>query len=515
MRISVLVVENVRNLRPQTLEPRERFNVFVGDNGQGKTNLLEAIYAVSSLRSFRTSRLADMIAFGGGAQRADSRSGEGDEGSEEDSRDDGSGPTDGRAFGTGDETTRPVGRGNGGDGGGLGAAMEAAGLDSSGLDAAARDNHPGLAAAALAAGLAGRDAKGAYGAGGDAMGEEVSAERALGEVAAAMSAFGPEAAAVAKRVLGDAAAAIVAAPAAVREARIRARVLKDEMTRVYEVVVGEHGRKVTLDGKAARPLARYFGGFNVVVFTPEDLQLPRGAPGERRRFLDRAVFNARPEYLASVQDYEKVLKQRNAILKMNAQGSMAPARVEEMLQIYDEQLAHLGLAVANARASLVEDLQPEVSAAFSAITHSERKASAQYVSKTAGQTIDAIIGHHKAGRMKDLATSSTQFGPHRDDLAFTLDGHDAGSFASQGQLRAIMLAWKTAELDVLSRVHGDQPILLLDDVSSELDPARNAYLFEHLANQAGQCFITTTHENHVLLTRDRANYRIENGLVTT
>jgi DNA replication and repair protein RecF len=533
VRISVLVVENVRNLRPQTLEPRERFNVFVGDNGQGKTNLLEAIYAVASLRSFRTSRLADMIAFGGSSQRARSQ-GE-DDGSDEEARDEGSGPTDGRALDGSDEATRPMpspsraggsgaGSGSGFDasGGpglsGLGAASVAAGLDSSGGRDAA-DPHPGLAAAALAAGLAGRDAKRAFGGLGDATGtfdgDEVSAERALGDVAAAMSTFGPEAAAVAKRVLGDAAAALTAVPAPLREARIRARVLKDDLTRVYEVIVGEHGRKVTLDGKAARPLARYFGGFNVVVFTPEDLQLPRGAPGERRRFLDRAVFNARPEYLASVQDYEKVLKQRNAILKMNAQGSMAPARVEEMLQIYDEQLAHLGLAVANARASLVEDLQPEVSAAFSAITHSERRASAQYVSKTAGQSVDAIIGHHKAGRMKDLATSSTQFGPHRDDLAFTLDGHDAGSFASQGQLRAIMLAWKTAELDVLSRVHGDQPILLLDDVSSELDPARNAYLFEHLANQAGQCFITTTHENHVLLTRDRANYRIENGLIST
>ncbi len=365
MRITVLTAENVRNLRPLTLEPRERFNVFVGDNGQGKTNLLEAIHAVSTLRSFRTTSLSDLIAFGA------------------------------------------------------------------------------------------------------------------------------------------------------TEARVGARVLKDELTRVYEVSIGPAGRKVTLDGKAARPLARYFGGFNVVVFTPEDLQLPRGTPGDRRRFLDRAVFNARPEYLAAVQDYEKVLKQRNAILKMYANETMTRDRVEEMLSLYDDQLAPLSLSVANARASLVEDLQPELSSAFSAITHSERKAHAHYVSKTAGVSIDAIVASHRAGRMKDLGTSSTQFGPHRDDLAFTLDGHDAGGFASQGQLRAIMLAWKTAELAILTRVHGDQPILLLDDVSSELDPARNAYLFEHLANQAGQCFITTTHEGHVLLSRDRANYRIENGQISS
>jgi DNA replication and repair protein RecF len=365
VRISVLTAENVRNLRPLTLEPRERFNVFVGNNGQGKTNLLEAIYAVAALRSFRTSRMADMIAFG--------------------------------------------------------------------------------------------------------------------------------------------------AP----EARVGARVLNEEMTRIYEVSIGPAGRKVTLDGKAARPLSRYFGGFNVVVFTPEDLALPRGAPSDRRRFLDRAVFNVRPEYLASVQDYEKVLKQRNAILKLYAQEVMAKPRAEEMLEVYDTQLASLGPAVANARDSLVGDLQPELTAAFSAITRSERKAAVRYISKSAGASVEQVLEAHRLGRVKDFATASTQFGPHRDDLAFELDGHDAGGFASQGQLRAIMLAWKTAELSVLARTLGDPPILLLDDVSSELDPARNAYLFEHLASQAGQCFITTTHEGHVLLARERADYRIENGQISS
>jgi DNA replication and repair protein RecF len=300
-----------------------------------------------------------------------------------------------------------------------------------------------------------------------------------------------------------------------RVARVGARVVKDELVRVYELSLTHAGRRVTRDGKAVRPLSKYFGGFNVVVFTPEDLQLPRGAPGDRRRFLDRAVFNARPEYLASATDYDKVLKQRNAILRMNAQGSMAPARVEEMLSIYDQQLATLGLAVANARAAYVDEIRGELARAFASITHTERVANARYASKIAGASTDQVLAWHREGRMKDLATASTQLGPHRDDLAFELDEREAGAFASQGQLRAIMLAWKTAEMSVLSRVHNDQPILLLDDVSSELDPARNQYLFEHLATQAGQCFITTTHETHVLLTQNRANYRIQNGQISS
>jgi DNA replication and repair protein RecF len=361
----VLRAEGVRNLAPLELAPSERFNVFVGDNGQGKTNLLEAIYVVAALRSFRTARLAEVIAFGA------------------------------------------------------------------------------------------------------------------------------------------------------TQARIAARVMKHELERVYEVDVAAGSRKVRLDGKAARPLARYFGGFNVVVFTPEDLALPRGSPGERRRFLDRAVFNLRGDYLAIAQDYEKVLKQRNSVLRMASEGSMAPARLDTMLAVYDAQLAEHGIALANARAHFVDELRDELASAFVAIGRSEHRAGARYVSRTAGTTPDEFVTALRDGRQKELATSATQHGPHRDDLAFELDGRDAGSFASQGQLRAIMLAWKTAELALLTRVLGDQPILLLDDVSSELDPSRNAYLFEHLAMLAGQCFITTTHEHHVLLARDRADYRIRNGQISS
>jgi DNA replication and repair protein RecF len=366
VKIELLIAEGIRNLQPVQLVPRERFNVFVGQNGQGKTNLLEAIYVVATLRSFRTARLADLISF--------SRTAAGD------------------------------------------------------------------------------------------------------------------------------------------SAQLGARVTKEGLTRVYEVGISTAGRRVQLDGKAVRPIARYFGGFNVVVFTPEDLALPRGAPGERRRFLDRAVFNQGPEYLGQIQDYEKVLKQRNSVLKQV--DPSFTRRLDDLLAVYDRQLAELGIAVANARARFVETIRGELDRAFQAIGRSERRASVRYVTKTAGISVADFEDQLRANRARELATQSTHTGPHRDDLAFELDDRDAGGFASQGQLRAIMLAWKTAELALLARAHGDPPILLLDDVSSELDPARNEFLFEHLAKQAGQCFITTTHEGHVLLRQDRADYRIENGEIS-
>jgi DNA replication and repair protein RecF len=363
LKILALVADGVRNLAPLTLEPRERFNVFAGDNGQGKTNLLEAIFVAASLRSFRTSKLADLVAFG-------------------------------------------------------------------------------------------REA-----------------------------------------------------------ATLGARVEKQGLTRVYEVELGAGTRKVRLDGKTPRPLSRYFGGFNVVVFTPEDLALPRGAPSDRRRFLDRGVFNLRADYLPLAQDYERVLKTRNAVLRQAGDERITRAAAEDLLAVYDVQLAEFGAGVTAARVGFLTELAGELERAFAAITRTGLTAGARYLVRAGDGTPDGILAAIRAARHKDFATSATQVGPHRDDVAFELEGRDAGAFASQGQLRAIMLAWKTAELAVLGRTHGDFPILLLDDVSSELDPQRNEYLFAHLATLAGQCFITTTHPSHVLLGNERADYRIQAGRI--
>ncbi|HEX3651915.1 MAG TPA: DNA replication and repair protein RecF, partial [Rhizomicrobium sp.] len=229
---------------------------------------------------------------------------------------------------------------------------------------------------------------------------------------------------------------------------------------------------------------------------------------------DRGVFNLRPDYLATAQDYDRVLKTRNTVLRQAGDGAVDRRRVEDLLAVYDQQLARLGAQVTAARHAFVDVVQGELAAAFTAITRTERRASVRYVIRAEAGSEDAILAAIRAARVKDFATGATQVGPHRDDLAFELDGREAGAYASQGQLRAIMLAWKTAELAVLARAHGDSPILLLDDVSSELDPQRNEYLFDHLAGLAGQCFITTTHPGHVLLRQHRADYRIASGEIT-
>lgn len=302
-------------------------------------------------------------------------------------------------------------------------------------------------------------------------------------------------------------------------ARLAAQVERDGLERRYELVIEPRSRRVRLDGKAVRPLARYFGEFNVVLFAPEDLQIPRGAPADRRRFLDRAVFNRRPDYMPLAQDYDKVLRSRNALLREMSEGRRAGASGGDLLAVYDAQLATLAARIATARLAYVDELRPRFQAAFDAISRTGIPVDLAYATapevgdadeESRADTYAALLAGSRAA---DLARGATNVGPHRDDLAFVFAGHDAGAFASQGQLRALVLAWKTAEMDLLAAVHGEDPILLLDDVSSELDPHRNAYLFDFLAQRQNQCFITTTHPRHVLVREDRVDHEVRDGRI--
>ncbi|MCG8420546.1 MAG: DNA replication and repair protein RecF, partial [Proteobacteria bacterium] len=278
---------------------------------------------------------------------------------------------------------------------------------------------------------------------------------------------------------------------------------------------------VRLDGKAVRPISKYFGEFNVVLFAPEDLQVPRASPAARRRFLDRAVFNRHCQYLAEVQSYERVVKNRNALLRDLAERRHDPKK-QELLEVFDSQLAQLGAGLICRRLGFLAEIRDPFGSAFERITHTGLGVGVHY------QTVDEFDGLSleqskytavllellKRHRARDLARGTSSVGPHRDDVRFTLDGHDASSFASQGQLRALVLAWKTAEMDLLQVGHGEPPVLLLDDVSSELDPTRNEYLFEFLKSRRSQCFITTTHPGYVLLDSDRVDYQVNQGVVS-
>ena len=307
------------------------------------------------------------------------------------------------------------------------------------------------------------------------------------------------------------------------DARMAAEVERGGSIRTYEVVIGPTGRQVRLDGKAVRPASRYFGGFQVVLFAPEDLTVARGAPAERRAFLDRAVFQRSPEYLGEVQDYDKVLRSRNAVLRAGLGRGGGSRDVGGLLPVYDQKLVELGARRVQRRVALLAELEPRLRAAYAAISRTDLVASVRYATPWLPTAVDErdlesiVAGLTEAiarARPADLARGATTVGPHRDDVELTLDGRSAAAFASQGQLRALILAWKIAELELLGDAHGEPPILLLDDVSSELDPQRNEYLFEFLRSKETQCAITTTHPRHVLATAPRTDFDVRSGVVT-
>lgn len=268
--------------------------------------------------------------------------------------------------------------------------------------------------------------------------------------------------------------------------------------REVAVEIREGRRYASVDGKGVRDPDELFGGLAVVAFTPDDLALVKGGPEGRRRLLDRAVQNRHPAHLADARDYLKALKSRNQLLRENA-----PREVREA---FDEPLARLGARIRLRREQLLDELRSHAARAFSEVARGEAPLELAY--QAAGRDSDALGAEAALGgepalierlllalrrRLpRDQDRGYTSVGPHADDLGLGIGERPARLFASQGQARAVVLAFKIGEIENLRREQGRAPLLLLDDVSSELDPARNAFLMQYLAELGAQVVLTTT-----------------------
>lgn len=277
------------------------------------------------------------------------------------------------------------------------------------------------------------------------------------------------------------------------EAKVTGRFSLGGAEREISVEVQEGQRQAFVDGKRARSLEDYFGGVSVVAFTPDDLEVIKGGPEGRRGLLDRAVFNRFPAFLAESRDYQRALKGRNRLLKLRADPSY--------LEAFDGALTQAAVKVYLRRRALMRELGPRSAGAFEAIGRTPAPVRFDYApahleldftSAEPEGLSQALSEKLAARRDRDLERGFTSVGPHADDLQVNLGDRPARSFASQGQQRALVLAWKIAEIENLNAAHGVLPLLLLDDVSSELDPERNAYLMSYLGRSGAQVFLTTT-----------------------
>jgi DNA replication and repair protein RecF len=263
------------------------------------------------------------------------------------------------------------------------------------------------------------------------------------------------------------------------------------LVRRLQVKVAEGLKILSVDGKVVRRDAPALAGLGAVLFLPEDLLLPRAAPSARRAFIDRAAFAVDRVYGAEAIAFERVLRSRNVLLK---RGGAEAA----LLDTYDEELARTGARVVMRRRALAAALAPRLERLFAAL-HADLQARMAYrshasVDEAAAEedVRTALLAGLRATREGDLRRGFTGFGPHTDDLALSLLGRRAAEHASQGQLRSFVLALKLAELENLEDRLGEPPLLLLDDVSSELDETRRRQLYEALARLSGQTFITAT-----------------------
>ncbi|NMO18359.1 DNA replication/repair protein RecF [Pyxidicoccus fallax] len=280
-----------------------------------------------------------------------------------------------------------------------------------------------------------------------------------------------------------------------KSALVTGRFLLKGAEREISVEVGGGTRQAFVDGKKAPSLEEYFGGVSVVAFTPDDLEVIKGGPDARRSFLDRAVFNRFPAFLRESREYARALKNRNRLLR---EGHAVEAAY---LEAYDETLAKAGARIYARRRALMAELAPRAQATFASIGRTVDPATYGYHPSHLGgdfatadePTLAAALRESLNERLRrDLDRGFTSVGPHADDVSVTLGGRSARAYASQGQQRALVLGWKIAEIENLEAAMGFLPLLLLDDVSSELDPERNAYLMSYLAKSGAQVFLTTT-----------------------
>jgi DNA replication and repair protein RecF len=265
--------------------------------------------------------------------------------------------------------------------------------------------------------------------------------------------------------------------------------------------------KAFVDGKSIGRGSDYLGRMTVVLFSTEDLRLPGGEPLARRRYLDRTIFNHHSGHLDSLRRYDKSLAQRNALLR----GSQGRKVDLSLLEVLDEMVADSGAVLSHQRSEFVTNFGREVAVHFGELAQSGLTAGLRYRCKGELHVEMAIEQRRRAlmealfeGRERDLRRGFTGSGPHLDDLVLMIDDRPAKTHASQGQCRALILAMKIAEIRSLERQLAETPILLMDDVSSELDRNRNQALMSHLDALGGQVFLTTTDTRHVVLTAPRS-----------
>ena len=263
-------------------------------------------------------------------------------------------------------------------------------------------------------------------------------------------------------------------------------------------------RSLSLDGRPVKKLADYFGALRAVVFCMEDLQLVKGSARSRRRFLDLLLAQTNPIYLPLLQRYMRAVRSRNALLKQRSADEAA-------LDSFSQEMIKLGNQIIALRKELVPKFSPLARLAYRRISNDAEELRIEYRPSVKNDFTVELA----QSRARERSFRATLVGPHRDDLQLLLNERSAAQFGSEGQKRSLVIALKMAQAEFLAGVHGNAPILLIDDVMGELDVKRRSGflpLLDQARKTSGQVFMTATEENWPReLSKDLQRWKVNRG----
>lgn len=282
---------------------------------------------------------------------------------------------------------------------------------------------------------------------------------------------------------------------------IKTKVFLEGFNHKLEIQINEGHRLLSKDNNKMKTIDEFKRGMGIVVFQPQDLNMIHSSPSLRRTFLDDALRSILPSYEENLKSYYHLLSQRNfALKKLKAEKSL--------LDVYDIRMAKLGTSILIERLKAVKKLSKWTEESYTLISNQRDKFSMNYLSTlplhgNLDQLEESYLALLKESFQKDMQVGRTSIGPHLDDLRFSIDGKEAKSFASQGQVRSIVLSLKIAESTLLKQSLGTNPIVLFDDVFSELDPIRREKLMESFKDM--QCFITMAEPIEKIFNQNQLN----------
>ena len=284
---------------------------------------------------------------------------------------------------------------------------------------------------------------------------------------------------------------------------------RERLDKRIDISILKDGKKsIRINKIKIKKIGELFGNFNVVMFSPEDLRIIKDSPGVRRKFIDMELCQLNPKYYYNLVQYNKVLNERNILLRNRNTSS-------EMLEIYDMQLVEFGYNIIRDRIKYIESLNKYAEKIHSDITSGKEKINFKYIStiKDLENIKENFYMLLEKNRSKDCDRGITSIGPHRDDFFVYINDIDTKSYGSQGQQRTAVLTMKFSSLEIIKELTGEFPVLLLDDVLSELDFNRKKYILSTIGQIQTVITCTGIEDLYEYLDEKAKVFKVKNGKI--